>query len=116
MDPSAAKPLAEEDAPRWDGFARRRWANLYALLFALTIGPSVALTCDAIDISRNGRGQDVANLLVGIFVLVGVMAGLFLAKLLAWRLGERGRTIAMIVTLAVGTASLVGAWQLWRTW
>jgi putative Mn2+ efflux pump MntP len=98
----------------WEGFRRRRWANVYALLFTLLFGTSTALFFSGIDIGRYGRGYQVANLVIGIFELVAIVAGMFLGRLLAWRLGENARRVVMIMTVACGLAALAGAWMIYR--
>ena len=110
MDPGEPQTSGAE----WDGFRRRRWASLYALLFALMFGTSTALFLSGMGIGRYGRGQQVENVVIGIFELVAIVAGMFLGRLLAWRLGENARRVVMIMTIACGIAALAGSWMIYR--
>jgi hypothetical protein len=112
---SEPKELEQTTDPEWDGFRRKRWANRYALLFASTFGVSTGLFFASIDIGRNGRGHEVASVVIGIFVLVAITAGTFLGRLLAWRLDQNARRAVMLVTLALGIAVLVGSWMFFRS-
>ena len=95
----------------WDGFRRQRWANRFALLFALTFGTSTGLFFSGV-YEGYGRGHQVAWLIFGIFELVSITAGLFLGRLLAWRLTENSRRAAMIIVLALGLAAVAWSWTI----
>lgn len=105
------EPREQAAEPEWDGFRRQRWANRFALLFALTFGTSTGLFFAGV-YEGYGRGHQVANLIFGIFALVSVTAGMFLGRLLAWRLAERSRRIAMIMTLVLGLAAVAWSWTI----
>ena len=102
----------DDDSHEWEGFERKRWSTRYAALFIALFVPMVVLLFDIVDMS--GRGRQVGGIIIAVFVVTVLAGGLFLAKMLAWRLDRRQRQIAMLTTLVLGAALWLGL--LHRSW